>query len=103
MMRHEAGCVELVTRQQPQERRCRVRVDEARRDRDVLDPQLLEVQCRRLAVYTDVRDVAGRARQAHGELEGFGGADCFDGDVGAEPTGELVHDRTRVLPLRVDH
>ncbi len=38
--------------------------------------------------------------QAHRLLEGGGHADGFDGDVGAEPAGELPDDRLGVLAER---
>ena len=56
----------------------------------------------RLAVHADVGDVAARADQVHGELEGLGRADGLDRDVGAQAAGEALDDLERVLAARVD-
>ena len=56
----------------------------------------------RLAVHADVGDVAAGPDQRGGELEGRRDADRLDGDVGAEPAGELADDGERVLAAVVD-
>ena len=103
VVRRERARVELVAGEQLEERRRRERVDEAGRDRHVLDPERLEVQRRRLAVHADVGDVAAGAGERDGELERGRGPDRLDRDVGAEAVGEAAHDLERVLVRRVDH
>src|SRR4029079_10871533 len=61
MVCHELSGVDLVALRDDMERRCGVVVDESGGDRHVLDPQVLEVQCRRGAVHTDVGDATARA------------------------------------------
>ncbi|GAA1293109.1 hypothetical protein GCM10009647_003520 [Streptomyces sanglieri] len=58
--------------------------------RDVPAPQVFEVERRRPAVATDVRDAASGPDHAGAHLESLGHADGFDDDVGAEPLGEVV-------------
>jgi hypothetical protein len=77
-------------------------VDRTGRDRDVLDPELLEVQRRRAAVDADVRNPASWADELGAELERCGDADGFDRNVGAEPIGQLEHARGCVLAAVVD-
>ena len=85
-----------------EQRRGGVRVDQARRDGDVADPELLEVQGRRLAVHADVGDVTAGSGEPDGQLEGRRHADGLDRHVGAQPTGQLGDDRLRVLSRVVD-
>ena len=59
----ELARVELVTGEQPEEGRCREGVDEARRDRHVLDPQRFQVEQRGLAVHADVGDMTAGTRE----------------------------------------
>ena len=96
-MGDEPPRVDVVAGEQPQQRRRGVRVDQAGRDGDVLDPQLLEVQRGGLAVHADVGDVATGPGQLDGQLEGGGHADRFDGHVGAQPAGQLADHFQRVL------
>ena len=55
-----------------------------------------------MAVHADVGDAAARPDQIGAELERLRHADRLDGDVGAEPVGELHHPRDRVLLAVVD-
>src|SRR5205814_10372909 len=79
--------VEASRLDQPEELRRRGRVDEARRDQDVADPQLLEVERRGMAVHADVGEATARPDQIGAELERLRYADRLDGDVGAEAGG----------------
>ena len=79
-----------------------VRVDEAGRDRDVADPQVLEVQRGRFAVHADVGDVTAGTGQRGRQLERRRDTDGLDGDVGPEAVGQVAHDRQRVLSTVVD-
>ena len=94
--------VELVAGQQAQQGRCGGGVDEPGRDRDVADPEVLEVQRHRLAVHADVGDVTAGSGQPHGQLEGGRHADGLDGHVGAEAAGQLGDDRVGILARVVD-
>ena len=58
-------------------------VDEARRDRYVFDPQILEVQRGRPAMNTGVRDSPARTNKASAQLEGFRDTDRLDRHVRA--------------------
>ena len=102
VVRRERSRVELVTREELQEGWRRERVDESGRDSDVFDPEGLEVQSGRLAVYADVGDVAAGASKRNGELERRRCADGFDRNVGAEPVGEAPHDLACILVRRID-
>src|SRR5438045_8256698 len=101
-MGDELGRVDLVRGRQLQQVRRGVRVDQPGGDRHVLDPQLLEMECGRLAVYADVGDVATGPNQAGRQLERGGDPDGFDGDVGPETVGQLANGGGRVLTVVVD-
>ena len=58
---------------------------------------------RRFAVDADVGHVTTGANEVGGELEGGGGADGFDGDVGAEPVGEAPARSANGVLLAVVH
>lgn len=89
MVGDEPAGVELLTRDEAQQRRGRVRVDESGRDRHVAAPEFLEVQRGRLAGDTDVGDAATGPGEADGLLEGGRYADRFDAHVRPEAAGEL--------------
>src|SRR5215217_5713130 len=70
VMGDEAPGMDLVAGDELEQRGRGVRVDQARGDGHVLDPQFLEVQRGRLAVHADVRYPTARADQRGRELEG---------------------------------
>ena len=81
----------------------RVRVDEAGRDQHVADPELLEMQRHRMAVDADVRNPAARPDQLGAQLERLRDADRLDGDIRAEPVGQLHDPSDRILGAVVHH
>ena len=70
--------VEVTGRHKVEQCGRRVRVDQARRDGDVSDPQVLEVERGRLAVHSDVGDPSARAHEPGAQLEGLGEPDRLD-------------------------
>ena len=92
--------VDLTGGDELEQRRRGVGVDQPGGDRHVLDPEVLEVQGRRLAVDADVRHVASRPHERGGQLEGGGHAHGLDGDVGTEAFGQLGDDRSGILSDR---
>ena len=76
--------VYLVILDQAKQCRGRIGIDEARRDRDVADPQILQMQSHRFAMDADVGDIATGTNKTGGQLEGIGHSDRLDGHIGAE-------------------
>ena len=62
-----------------------VRVDQAHGDVDVLDPELIKGEIDRLAVHTDVGDIAAWANDDRCHGERLGNPDRLDGDI--DPRG----------------
>jgi hypothetical protein len=83
--------------------RRRVGVDQSGGDGQVLDPDVFEVRCRRVAVDTDVGDVSTGADQLYGQLEGLRSAYGLHRHVGAQTAGEFSDDGLRILTTIVDH
>ena len=88
----DLGGVELSGGDHREQGRRGVRVDEARGDRDVLDPQRFQVQGGRLAVHADVGDVSTGPHELRAQLECLRNADGLDDDVGAQTVGERPYD-----------
>ena len=98
-----AAGVELARLQHRQQHRRRARVHQTGRDRDVLDPQLLEVQRRRLAVHADVGDAAAGTDQRDGQSKVAGMPTASIATSAPRPSGQLPTTAGDVVVRREDH
>src|SRR4051794_25505180 len=103
MVRDEACPAGPTARHQLQQCWRRIGVDQSGGDSDVANPELLEVQGRRLAVHTDVRNTPARTYETSGQLEGLRDADGLYRYVSAKTVGDRSDGRGRILPSAVDH
>ncbi|EME55042.1 dehydrogenase [Amycolatopsis decaplanina DSM 44594] len=102
-MGDEPGRVEPACREHPQQHRGARRVDQARGDGDVADPEVFQMQGGGRTVDTDVGDVPAGTDQFRAQLEGLRHPDRFDRDVRAEASGEFGDRRGRVLAGLEEH
>jgi hypothetical protein len=98
---HRRG-VELVTGDQFDQCRLRIRVDKPGRDGQVLDPDVLQVQSRRRSVPDDVGDVTAGADQPYRLLEGLRDPDGLLCHIGTQTAGEFSDYRQRVVVAAVE-
>src|SRR5688500_5217128 len=96
-MGNQAVELQLPRRDQLQQGRGRVVVDQPRLDRHTLDPEVLEMQGCWFPVDTDVRNSAPGPDQLGAQLEGLRDPDGLDRDVGSSATCELLELRDRIL------
>jgi hypothetical protein len=78
------------------------RIDQPRGDGDVLDPEVLQVKGRRLAVHAHVGELPARADQLRSQLESGRDSDRFDSHVGTKAARQRKDLLDRVLAAVVD-
>ena len=90
--------VQLAAGHQLEQQRRGVAVDQAHGDRDVVNPEVLQLEVDRCSVHPDVGHAPARADDLGAHLERLRDADRFDGDVHAPAVGQR-HDL--LLPVGV--
>src|ERR1700681_3929354 len=101
-MCRQHGGVETAAPDQGKQLRDGPRVHQASGDRDVLDPELLQVKGHGLAMYPYVGERSTGSDQLRGELERGRNADRLDSDVGTKAARQLEDSLDRILAAVVD-
>lgn len=90
-VRHQLVDRQLPTLHHAHQHRRAGGVDEPHRHRQIIPPQLLEMDLRALAVHADVGDIAAQRDDVLAQLERGGDADRLDHDVAAELVRVVLH------------
>src|ERR1700686_2122007 len=101
-IRGQYGGVEPAALDQGQQLWDGARVHQPGGDGDILDPELLQVKGRRLAVHAHVGERPAGSYQLCGQLERGRDSDGLHGDIGAKSAGQLINPLDRILAAVVD-
>src|SRR5690606_10242184 len=101
-MRYQLLRIDLSCLDGPEQHRCRDRIDEAGRHRDVMRPQTLQMEVNLLAMHADIGDGSARRDNVLTKTECRGNAHRLDGGIDAAPTRHLHHRFGGLAVLAVD-